>query len=205
MDELSRLRRNAVARLCQAQAEGRLSIEAFEERYALLAEAETAAAVRAIAAAFEGDSGGYEAVPYEPAPLPDPAYPPAPATRMPAILGSLVRAGNWNVPEEIDLLVIMGEAKLDLREGTFAADTVVINLSMTLGSLELTVPPGTQVENDCHMVITSSEHKRPRKRPVEPNGLTVILQGRATIGGITIREKALDEPATFLQRMGLGD
>ena len=38
-----------------------------------------------------------------------------------------------------------------------------------------------------------------------PNGLTVILQGRATIGGITIREKALDEPATFLQRMGLGD
>jgi hypothetical protein len=203
MDELSRLRRDAVARLCQAQAEGRLSIEAFQERYALLAEAETAAAVRAIAAAFQSDSGGYEVVRFEPAPPPEPEYAPVPATRMPAILGSLVRAGNWNVPEEIDLLVIFGEAKLDLREASFAADTVVINLSMTVGSLELTVLPGTQIENDCHLVITSSEHKRPRKRRAAPNGLTVILQGRSTLGGITIRERDVDEPATLLQRMGL--
>jgi hypothetical protein len=197
------MRREAVAKLCQAQAEGRLSIEAFEERYALLAEAGTPSAVRAIAAAFESDSGSYDLVQVDSPALPEPVYPPLPATRLAAILGSLVRAGNWNVPEEIDLLVILGEAKLDLREGVFAADTVVINLSMTLGSLELTIPPGTRVENDCHLVVTSADHKRPRKRPIEPNGLTLILQGRSTFGDIKIREKDLAEPATLLQRIGL--
>jgi hypothetical protein len=205
MDELSRLRREAVARLCQAQADGRLSIEAFEERYALIAEAQTPSSIRAIAAAFEEESGGYEIVPMEQSPYPEPADPPVPATRLAGILGSLVRAGNWNVPEEIELLVIMGEARLDLREASFAADTVVINLSLTLGSFELTVPPGTQVENDCHLVITSCEHKRPKRRPVEPNGLTVIIQGRSTVGDLKIREKDLDEPRTLLQRMGLSN
>jgi hypothetical protein len=204
MDELSRLRREAVARLCQAQAEGLLSIEAFEERYALLAAAETPAAVRAIAAAFEGDSGSYDVVPVEPTPLPVTTYPDAPV-RMPAILGSLVRAGNWNVPEEITLLVILGEAKLDLREGSFAADTVVINLSITMGSLELTVPPGTRVENDCQLTITSSTHKLLRKRPTEPNGLTVILQGRSFFGDITIREKDAGDARNLLQRIGLSN
>lgn len=203
MDELSRLRRDAVARLCQAQAEGRLSIEAFEERYALLAAAETPSAVQAIAAAFTHDSGSYDLVPLEPAPEPVTAWSPAPV-RMPAILGSLVRAGNWNVPEEMDVLVIMGEAKLDLREAAFSVDTVVINVSVTMGSLELTVPPGTRVENDCQLILSSSNHKRPRNRIAEPNGLMVILQGRSIMGEVTVREKEAGEPRTLLQRMGLG-
>lgn len=203
MDEISRLRRDAVARLCLAQANGRLSVEAFQERYVLLTEAETPSAIRAIAAAFEDESGGYAAVPAEEfeAPLPADREPPV---RLPAILGSLVRAGDWNVAEETDLLVILGEAKLDLREASIPFDTIVINVRVTLGSLEVIVPPGTRVENDTTMVLSSASHKRPRKRTALPNGLMVIIQGRAVLGDITIREKPLEAPKTLIERMGLG-
>ena len=43
MTELETARRDAVARLCMAQASGFLSVETFEERYALLREATSVA------------------------------------------------------------------------------------------------------------------------------------------------------------------
>ena len=43
MTALESARRDAVARLCFAQASGLLSVEAFEERYALIAEASSVA------------------------------------------------------------------------------------------------------------------------------------------------------------------
>lgn len=207
MDRLAPVRREAVVRLCRAQADGRLSPERFEERYALLRDATSAAAIEAIVADLSEDSGAYGAgSPATPAhgELAPRALPPL---RIPAIFGSATRAGNWNVPEEISLLVVFGETHLDFRDATFTTDTVIVDVSLTLGSLKLTVPAGTQVENDCREVLSSSKHSRPRRqrRAAEPNGLLIVVQGRLLFGELVIKEQPSDEEPTLLERLGLRD
>ena len=48
MTALELARRDTVARLCQAQANGLLSVEAFEDRYVLVCQASSVAGLEAI-------------------------------------------------------------------------------------------------------------------------------------------------------------
>lgn len=201
MNPADRTRREAVARLCEAQAAGLLSIEAFEERYALIRGAETSAGVMAIVADLPTDPGLIQAVsrPSTP-PLPDddddpaeqgdPALPvDAPASiRIPSILGSSTRGGVWIVPEHLEVLVILGELKLDLRDAEFTSATTVIDLSVSFGSLTITIPPGTQVENECREVLASSTHAKPRRFRREINGDLLVLRGSLFMSELVIKE-----------------
>ncbi|MEK6689262.1 MAG: DUF1707 domain-containing protein, partial [Gemmatimonadota bacterium] len=114
MNPTDRVRREAVARLCGAQAAGLLSIEVFEERYALLRDAETAAIMQAIIADLPTDPGflavsrpvtppdavrdfGEDRYPVQRVDTPLPVGAPA-SIRIPSILVSTDRAGFWVVP-----------------------------------------------------------------------------------------------------------
>lgn len=202
MDQVATARRDAVLRLCRAQASGLLSVEAFEERYALIRDAASRAAILAIVADLDGTSGSYDAIPGASASPVDLVPSSLPPIRIPAIFSSANRAGNWNVPEEIALLVVMGEVHLDFRDATFTADTVLITVSLTMGSLKVTVPPGTQVENECREIVSSSKHERRRKdiRGYPPNGLLVVIRGRLLFGELIIRERASEDP-TMMERL----
>lgn len=200
MDELSSARRDAIARLCRAQAAGLISVGTFEDRYALIREASSTASLEALVADLADEDR---------TPLPLSGHAPvftradveldeaseitpvevAPPVRIPAILSSAERAGSWNVPDHISALVILGELTLDFRDAVFTSDTVLLDLSITLGSIKIIVPPGTQIENECHEVFSSSSYpKRGRKRS-QPNGLMIIVQGRMVMGDLTIKER----------------
>lgn len=191
MNELSLTKRDAVARLCQAQADGLLSVEVFEQRYFLIHDATTPAVVQAIVADLDevGDreEGSTSLVPVAGTPLPVEA---APSIRIASILGSAKRAGTWTVPEEIRLLVVFGEAILDFRDATFTTDTVVIDASVRVGQLTLIVPPGTQVENECREILSASEHPKRGHRGAPPNGILVIVQGSLVLAQLVVKEKA---------------
>lgn len=193
MTELEEARRNAVAQLCQAQAAGYISVAAFEDRYALVREANSVATLQALIADLVADPPA-ETLPavrhqdsvetYAAAPVEA-----AGSLRIPAILGSAVRGGTWTVPEHLAILVVLGEVTLDFRDASFTTDTVYIDLSVTLGSLKIVVPPGTQIENECHEVFSSSTHPRRGRNRVAPNGLLVILSGRVFMGEVKIQER----------------
>lgn len=201
MTELEFARRDAVARLCLAQASGLLSVEAFEDRYALISEASTIATLEAMVA----DLALEDATPLLPvptrthsmAPVSDSGYTmraalpveAASSVRIPAVLGSAVRAGTWTVPEHIEVMVTLGEVKLDFRDATFSTDTIVVDASVLLGSLTLIVPPGTQVENECEEFMSNSSHPRRGKNRAPPNGILVIIQGRVRLGELSIKER----------------
>jgi hypothetical protein len=206
MDELSLAKRDAVARLCQAQADGFLSIERFEERYVLIREASSSAGVEAIVADLDAEvldeaTDGQEF----PALRTDPDLPAVvPPLRIPSIFGSTTRAGNWNVPGEIHLLVVMGEVNLDFRDATFTTDTVLIDVSVTMGTLKITVPSGTQVENECREILSSSKQPAPRgKHRAPPNGLLVVIRGRLLLAELVVHERASGPEPTLMERMGL--
>jgi hypothetical protein len=209
MDDLSASRRDAVMRLCQAQAEGWISVETFEERYMLIREATTRGSLDGLVADLTADG-------MTPLPLASvapvavradatSAYLPVEehSVRIPAIVGSTVRAGQWIVPEHLEVLVVMGELRLDFREALFVSDTVVMDLSVKMGTCELIVPPGTQVTNECREILSSSKHPRRRGPPVEPNGISIIIQGRIIMAELTIRELYVDERTGLAARLGL--
>lgn len=195
MDQLAIVRRDVVARLCQAQAAGFISVETFEDRYALVRQATSTASLEALVADLVEEA--------------DPVYPliepvestglmtasaavpvaPAESIRVSAVFGSAVRAGTWTVPEQLELLVAFGEAKLDFRDATFTTDTIFVDISVTLGSLTLIVPPGTQVENECHEMFSSSSHPHRGRKGAPPNGLLIIIRGKLRLGEISIKER----------------
>jgi hypothetical protein len=166
-----------------------LSVEAFGQRYELVREATTASMIEAIVADLAESTplpGAVTSpVPQRPTPLP---VEPVPALRIPAILGSATRSGTWTVPEAIHLLVILGEMVLDFRDAAWTADTVVIHASVTMGSLKLVVPPGTQVENECREILSSSKHPKRGRRGAPPNGLLVIVEGRLFMSEVVVKE-----------------
>lgn len=208
MDDLTPARREVITRLCAAHAAGVISVDQFEDRHALVSEASSLAALEALVADLAHDAtplpltGFAPRVPTEVTDATHVAAANAPM-RIPAIVGSATRAGQWVVPDHLEVMVVLGELKLDFREALFTADTVVLDVSVTLGSLKIKVPPGTTIVNECHEVLTSSSYPRPRRGPVEPNGITLILQGRVVFGELELREQEVGPPPTIAERLGL--
>jgi hypothetical protein len=182
----------------------------FEERYTLLREATSVATLEALVADLVVDD-------VTPIPLLAPArvsdhYPaitgyttrsaavaPAESIRIPAVFGSAERSGTWTGPEHIEVMVTLGEGMLDFRDAVFSTDTVVIDISVLAGSLKITLPPGTQIENECEEFMSSSSHPKRRGKRAEPNGILVILRGRIRLGELSIKERPPtgEEPPRF--------
>lgn len=192
MDELERVRREAIRVLCDAQAREVLSLEDFEDRFERVKAAPNPATLEAIVADLQ-DAPLY---PTPPGALPAPAghptvAPVAPAefVRITSVFASTRRAGSWTVPLEIQALVMLGELTLDLRDAVFDADVLDIDVSVTLGAFKLVVPVGTQVENEIEETLSSSEHSTRSARGQRPNGLLVRIRGRALLASVEIKER----------------
>lgn len=216
MTDLESARRDAVARLCLAQASGFLSVEAFGERYSLITEATSVATLEALVADLAIEEEPHLPVPtssYELEPItadsgavtgvdgwrPPRAVAAASSVRIPAVFGSAERAGTWTVPEHIDVMVMFGEVKLDFRDAVFTTDTVELDISVTLGSLTLILPPGTQVENECEEFMSSSTHPSKGRKGAPPNGILFLIRGQVRLGELSIKERGPSgsEPPRF--------
>jgi hypothetical protein len=196
---LEQARREAVAQLCRAQVDGSIPVGVFEDRYEMLRQAETVATIRAIVADIRGDelnppssSVGLTTADFDSFPVDESYDAPAPvpvdsSMRIPAILGSTTRSGPWTVPEHLELLVILGDIHLDFRDAIFSSETTVIDLTVTLGTLKVTVPPGTEIANEVGEFIASS--KLPKSgRSGPPNGYLVVLRGNLVLAELVVKE-----------------
>lgn len=62
-----------------------------------------------------------------------------------ARMSSVERAGPWDVPQELELRATWGNIELDLREATFQPGTTTLDVRVTMGNIELIVPPSIEV------------------------------------------------------------
>lgn len=85
------------------------------------------------------------------------------------------------------LSVTMGEIKADLRRAAMAGDTATLDLSMTMGGIELSLPSNWLVVNDLSPFMGTVEDRtepRPDSAGVQKK---LILRGSITMGAVTIR------------------
>jgi len=151
--------------LCLAQAEDRLTVEAFESRLTRVKQAPNEATLAAILADIEPTSsfpapiisGGHPVAVADHTGMAAPVAP-ADLLRVSSVFASTKRAGSWTVPLLIEGKALLGELTLDLRDAVFGSDVVDIQVDVMLGSFTLIVPAGTQVENEVDETLSSSTH-----------------------------------------------
>jgi hypothetical protein len=65
--------------------------------------------------------------------------------RVLAVMSSFKRLGPWVVPRNVEMLAVMSDAKLDLREARLAPGVTDIDIFAFWTSVKVIVPPGVRV------------------------------------------------------------
>jgi hypothetical protein len=184
-DDLTQARSEARELLNAAADEQRISTEVLELRLALIGEAPSPAAVAAIVADLL-PTGGYDQVP---AVMEEGWVNPPDVIRLSATFGTTKRQGRWTAPYALELQTMFGELEIDLRDATFGSNVLEVDVNSFFGSIVITVPSGTEIENDCSTVFGSVSHQRKNRDAASANGLVVRITGTVVFGDLKTRER----------------
>ncbi|WP_078556630.1 DUF1707 domain-containing protein [Streptomyces sp. PCS3-D2] len=193
-------RDRVVERLRDAVAEGRLDMEEFEERLEAAYKSRTYAELEPLTADLPAVAGQAA-----PAPVPSAS---APAAGAPwpgriggtgssalavAVMSGFQRKGRWTVPPRFDAVAFWGGGELDLREADFAQREVVINCVAVMGGIEITVPPGVDVDVRGFGFMGAFD-QRDSPGPTHPGAPRVVVTGFAFWGGVEVKIKKPKRP-----------
>ncbi|MFD3680876.1 DUF1707 domain-containing protein [Streptomyces sp. NPDC058613] len=203
-------RDRVVERLRDAVAEGRLDMEEFEERLEAAYTSRTYAELEPLTRdlpAVPGVPGGV-APAASPAPVPlaggggvrpwaeRVGRETARSSGAVAVMSGFQRKGRWTVPARFDAVAFWGGGELDLREADFAQREVVINCVVVMGGVQITVPPGVEVDVRGIGVMGAFD-QRDTPGPAQPGAPRVVVTGLAFWGGVEIKVKAPKPPKGF--------
>lgn len=195
-------RDRVVERLRDAVAEGRLDMEEFEERLEATYKSRTYAELEPLTRDLPAVPGGVPgAAPGAMAPLASAPHP-APvgsgsawpariggagtsATAV-AVMSGFQRKGHWTVPARFNAVAFWGGGELDLREANFAEREVVINCVAVMGGIEITVPPGVEVDVRGFGFMGAFD-QRNSPVPAQPGAPRVVVTGFAFWGGVEVK------------------
>ncbi|ANE04485.1 hypothetical protein ccrud_09920 [Corynebacterium crudilactis] len=128
--------------------------------------------------------------------LPHPGQVPEPET---SNMGSIQKSGEWLVPAYSAYKLNGADLFLDIRHATAAAPVITFDVTMTMASMTLVVPPGVHVE----VQMTSknwSDFKVQTSNPI-PGAPRVIITGTSRASGLKVFTKHPNEPFGFWQKM----
>jgi hypothetical protein len=103
------------------------------------------------------------------------------------VLSGVERTGLWRIAETSSLLVVLGSCKLDLRRATIGASLTTLHVRVVMGSLEVIVPHGVEVELDASSVLSSKTLRVSGPTPVgEPP--RIVITGMVVAGSLIVRD-----------------
>ncbi|MFH8639593.1 DUF1707 SHOCT-like domain-containing protein [Streptomyces goshikiensis] len=189
-------RERVVERLRDAVAEGRLDMEEFQERleaaYASRTYAELEPLTRDLPAVGGAPAGAAVAAGpgQEQAAWPERIGGAGTSSTAVAVMSGFQRKGQWTVPARFNAVAFWGGGDLDLREASFSQREVVITCIAVMGGIQITVPPGVEVDVRGIGVMGAFD-QRGNPGPLQPGAPRVVVTGFAMWGGVEIRVKPL--------------
>ena len=99
------------------------------------------------------------------------------------VFATLRPSSPLHVPAETSLVVILGEARLDLVGATFAGEVVRINLNVFMGEVRIRVPEGVHVTSAINNIMGEFKALHP---PAGPYSVTVELHGSTVMGEVKV-------------------
>ncbi|MFG2993186.1 DUF1707 domain-containing protein [Streptomyces sp. NPDC048257] len=188
-------------RLRDAVAEGRLDMEEFEERLEAAYTSRTYAELEPLTRDLPAPSSPS---PLAGGPVLRPSGDAEPwsgriggagtSTAAVAVMSGFQRKGRWTVPARFDAVAFWGGGELDLREADFAQREVVINCVAIMGGIEITVPPGVELDVRGFGFMGAFD-QRDSPGPSRPGAPRVVVTGFAFWGGVEIKIKNPKRPS----------
>jgi Domain of unknown function (DUF1707)/Cell wall-active antibiotics response 4TMS YvqF len=104
-----------------------------------------------------------------------------------AVLSSMDRRGFWRVGEQSGAVAVLGSCTLDLRGALISGPVTTIDATVVMGSLEVIVPEGIEVELDgvCFM---GSRTVKLAGGPPAIGAPVVRITGTTVMGSVTVRD-----------------
>ena len=168
--------------LRDAAADGRLTVDEFDERMAAALSSRT----RGELAVLTADLGVGPAGPARPVAASPQAED---VTWIDQRGGSVRRADRWVVPRRLGLRTSWCDVTLDFTDAVITHDTLRIDMHLRGGSLVLVTRPGVVVDADALRVRYTDIDIRPAADPGAPVVLRVYLAGRMRYGLIETRPR----------------
>lgn len=168
----------AVAHLQEACVQGRLTPEELSARLDRALSARTRADLEVLVVDLPGTGS------QGPAPLGGP-----PRRLHLGLLGSTRRTGRWRVPAESWWTSVLGGCRLDLTQAEFEAPVTTINIAAWIGSIEVRVPRGFEVE--VHgTALVGGKHLRLEGPPPAPGAPVIRLKVISCLGTLRVTDRA---------------
>jgi len=107
-----------------------------------------------------------------------------PAQKLRIIAGSIEKIGPWRVPQQLSTRVLWGNLLLDLREAKLSSSTT-IEVHVTMGNVEVIVPPGVDVEVDASSFMAHVEERIERTTTPGSRPLVRVV-GKVKLGNLEL-------------------
>lgn len=101
-----------------------------------------------------------------------------------AILSGVERKGAWVVPSSLSAVSVLGGVELDLTDAVLTSQTTTITAFCVLGSVEITVPEGIDVQVDAVAILGGQSGPGTAPPPGAP---TLRITGLVLLGGIEVK------------------
>jgi hypothetical protein len=164
-------REQAISRLRDASAEGRLTLEELADRAALAYRAQSQAELARLTEDL-------------------PATPPPASRRKPVrwggvMIGDVRRTGRWRIRDRTHVVMGIGDCHLDLRTAELDGDEVTITISQIIGDTTVVVPRHVDVELSGFFLI-GDKSLRGSEEDLPPAAPRVHVRAFGLIGDLKV-------------------
>ncbi len=188
-------RRRVVATLQAACVEGRLNLDEYGQRVEDALAARTRAQLEALLVDLPAETGTSEERSIASSSRASGWLSPAPGesrggrvSNTLAVLGSAQRSGFWRLAEDSRVVAVLGSCKIDLRSARISAAVTTLEVSAVLGSIDVIVPAGVEVDVEVHALLGSRDM---RVGAAPPDGAPIIrITGMVLLGSLNVRDAA---------------
>jgi len=182
-------RDQVIARLSECYATDVLEVEELERRLDLAHAARTVAELDALVADLAppplASSPQTALVPVSQAlAVDDPNR--AARKKLRVLFANVQRSGRWSVPRSLRLGVWFGNAELDFREASLAPGVTTVHVGVTMGNLEVIVPPWLAIEGDLSSMFGNVEEIHRTSPEADPQRPLVRFTGNVVFGSFEI-------------------
>lgn len=168
-DKLTDRRDLVIDRLSSGYAQGQLEVEELERRLVRAHDAQTAHELEALVTDLAPSAGGAALVR---------------AQRTRVTFGALERTGRWAVPRHLAARVVCGHLLLDLRDAWLEPGVTTIEVLITMGNVEVIVPPGVEVDVRASTLLGNAEQRV--ERTAATGGRVVHILARVRLGNLEV-------------------